>query len=95
MAGQSARLSFDGKRAVVLRDGKVTIVPLAGQPRELTTPSQATDMLAWDGSTHVVYAAEDGGIYRQDAEVMARPPSCAMPLSRRPGRVCSWPPRLF
>ena len=54
MAGQSARLSFDGKRAVVLRDGKVTIVPLAGQPRELTTPSQAADMLAWDGSAQVV-----------------------------------------
>jgi len=64
---QSPRLSADGQRAALIRDGKVTIAPLAGQPRELVAAGRAVDMLAWDGSGHVVYATEEGALYRQDA----------------------------
>ena len=95
---QSPRLSADGKRAVFLRDGKVTIAPLAGQSRELVTPSQATDMLAWNGSTHVVYAAQDGGVYRQSADgtsagtLVAKMPCTGGPVTSTDGRLaCSDP----
>src|SRR4030095_8975696 len=90
--------SADGKRAVLLRDGKVTIAPLAGQSRELVTPSQATDMLAWNGSTDVVYAAQDGGVYRQSADgtsagmLVAKMPCTGGPVTSTDGRLaCSGP----
>jgi eukaryotic-like serine/threonine-protein kinase len=98
LSAQSPRLSADGKRAVFLRDGKVTIAPLAGQSRELVTPSQAMDMLAWNGSTHVVYAAQDGGVYRQSADgtsagtLVAKMPCTGGPVTSTDGRLaCSDP----
>jgi hypothetical protein len=87
----------DGKRAAVIRQGKVTIWPVgAGESRDLTTPSEAVDMLAWDGSTHVVYAARDGGLYRQRADgtaaatLVTKMPCTGGPVTSSDGRLaCS------
>jgi eukaryotic-like serine/threonine-protein kinase len=66
---QSPRLSPAATHAAVIEEGKVTVWPVGpGGPRHLNTPSAAVSMLAWDKNTHVVYAAADGGLYRQVAD---------------------------
>jgi hypothetical protein len=55
-------------------------------------------MLAWNGSTHIVYAAQDGGVYRQSADgtsagmLVAKMPCTGGPVSSTDGRLaCSDP----
>ena len=74
MAGQSARLSFDeASRRAPRRQGD----DRARRPAARTDDAEPGHggCSPEDGSTHVVYAAEDGGIYRQGRGGNGQPPS--------------------